>query len=274
MAELEQLQLRLGSAGIEPVSAAPGLAPGLGTSGEMLSDSLAGILGQELEREENQPDGGATGPPTVATTRPPSRESSPTFISGGNARGQRGELRQPPARQNLGWRVLPAAVALGGVVAAVTWLLLPSRVVVHRTVPTPALIAAAAVGSLPERSPVPSSPQVKPTVSWSVDTLPSGARVVRADTHEVLGITPWRSEPAKRIGSLVVRLGHPGFADKEVRLDYSQSRNQTERKSQLPGTQARPPGHRGTGEKKNPPADPPSLESSYAYPKPPFEFIE
>lgn len=307
LAELEQFQRRLGPAQAQMTSEARAPAPYFGIASENLSDSLAGILGQEIEEEGNLQDGDGVSlsamacEPTVApgpgapaaphstpaggaeqseqlvamATQPSAKELSPTFVSAGYSLGGRGERWQPPSRHNVHWSFIPAAMVVGGIAAAAAWWLVLARVDSPRTRLAPALSsAAAAVGSPGERAPALSSPVAKPTVSWSLDSLPSGAQVLRAGTKEVLGLTPWRTEPSQAIGSLVVQLRYPGFAAKEVRLDYSQSHNQTERLIHLPGSHARTPGPRGAGDSQNPPADPPNLNRLDAPAKPQFEFVD
>ncbi len=301
MAELEQFQSRQGSASAQMASeVALVSAAYFGISHEDLSDSLVGILGQELEDEGNSsyesgvslsamaceqtaapalkapaaspsiPAGEAAQPLTTETQASP-RELSPTFVSAGYTLGGRGERWQPPARP---WSLISAAVVVGGIAAAAVWLLLPARAVLSRTAPDPTPSALMTERSLPARPSALPPQEAEPTVSWLLNTLPSGAKVLRADTQEVLGITPWRSQPARAIGSLVVLLRYPGFADKPVRLDYAQSSNQTERLLHLTGTQARPLGRPSARDRQRPPVDPPNSKKPDAPATLPFEFVD
>lgn len=57
------------------------------------------------------------------------------------------------------------------------------------------------------------------TVHWNLQSRPSGAQIVRAETGEVLGITPWDTIQPAAQGTLKLVLRAPGYADTLVLLD-------------------------------------------------------
>lgn len=64
------------------------------------------------------------------------------------------------------------------------------------------------------------------TVVWEVDSDPPGAALVRADSNEVLGVTPWRRSEPRTAGTLRVNLRLSGYRDTTVILNSSQSTRQ------------------------------------------------
>jgi serine/threonine-protein kinase len=66
----------------------------------------------------------------------------------------------------------------------------------------------------------------RPEVNWFVDSEPEGAAVVRADTGEVLGTTPWSHVEAEHGGILRVYLQRTGYRDTTVILNYNEPTHQ------------------------------------------------
>ena len=58
-----------------------------------------------------------------------------------------------------------------------------------------------------------------PTVRWVVHSQPPGAEVVRKETGEVLGRTPWSERRAALLGARVLVLRLPGYHPQEIALD-------------------------------------------------------
>jgi serine/threonine-protein kinase len=81
------------------------------------------------------------------------------------------------------------------------------------------------------------------TVHWTIETKPTGASVVRADTGEILGTTPFSMDSSKQNGELEVRLLHPGFAEQRLRLDSKKSMSQEVRLRRAPRSFASPERH-------------------------------
>jgi serine/threonine-protein kinase len=78
-------------------------------------------------------------------------------------------------------------------------------------------VVAARVAEAPKPQPAP--------VSLTVNSVPAGARVVRSDTGETLGVTPWVAQLPASAGSLGVRVELAGYVPSEyqLRLDASSS---------------------------------------------------
>ncbi|TXH25209.1 MAG: serine/threonine protein kinase [Elusimicrobia bacterium] len=87
------------------------------------------------------------------------------------------------------------------------------------------LVAVSAVLLFSEAGGPPPSAS-RETVVWEVDSDPPGAAVVRADSNEVLGLTPWRRSEPRAAGSLRVNLRLAGYQDTTVILNGSQSTRQ------------------------------------------------
>ncbi len=114
---------------------------------------------------------------------------------------------------------LKAAVGLLAVVvgaAVTTWALRPAPAV---TAPPP--LAAPAPAAVVVAPPPP--PPAETEVTLAIDTHPAGAKVVRIDTGEVLGVAPFEKKLA-RADLLPVRIELPGYVslERELRLDQSQ----------------------------------------------------
>lgn len=146
------------------------------------------------------------------------------------------EKRLTPRTSGFRWDLGLGILIGGGIVLAATRGLLPPPSAMS-PVPRPVFAAAPAAapiappmlpkdpGSLagpPSNKGTPIAPLAQPTVSWEINTLPSGARVLRADTGEQLGTTPWMLNPGKAAGALSVRLAYPGYGEKLLLLDYAQ----------------------------------------------------
>lgn len=250
VAELEGQQAAQGAFGslrrhddsADPLSAA------LGMGGDPLSESLADLLGREIEKEDSL---GSADP------------------AGGSDAG-----RLVPGHAGAR-RWLPAAVLGGVIVLAVSAGIRLRFVGPHLNPPVPVAESGVTLPKAKPAAPDPAATQEK--VSWRVDTQPSGAQVVRIDTGQDLGSTPWHSEQAKRDGSLIVRLQLAGYADKELRLDGAHSSAHRESLTPLvrplpasavarPGTRARPLAPL--------PSTPSSEKASDVATKPVFEVID
>ena len=59
-------------------------------------------------------------------------------------------------------------------------------------------------------------PAVTDLVHFVLTTEPPGAQVIRTDTEEQLGQTPWRGEAARGAGTLVVRIQLPNYESKLI----------------------------------------------------------
>ncbi|WP_043433310.1 serine/threonine-protein kinase [Cystobacter fuscus] len=115
-------------------------------------------------------------------------------------------LRMP---RRAGWAALVGVLALAGV----------GLVLVRGGEPaasTPgAVVAEPLVAEAPKPQPVP--------VSLTVNSVPAGARVVRADTGETLGVTPWVAQMPSSASSLGVRVELAGYVPSEHQLPLDAS---------------------------------------------------
>jgi eukaryotic-like serine/threonine-protein kinase len=117
---------------------------------------------------------------------------------------------QPPPRRRRGGTLLTACALLLGLLA-VGFTVLRDR----RPAPVPQAVALVAPGvkvpPAPTPGAVPEAADVPPAMlSLQVRTQPSGAKVERADTGEVLGTTPLLTEVPEADGKLLLRLSAPG----------------------------------------------------------------
>lgn len=67
------------------------------------------------------------------------------------------------------------------------------------------------------------APSAAPLATWSVQTHPAGASVIRKSDGAVLGATPWKTDAPRTEGSSTVLLRRAGYADYEVTLAYGTS---------------------------------------------------
>ena len=240
-----------------------GLEPG------RLSGSLADLLGPELEAERDVEswslDPAET--PEVPVPSPPIHDRPTALQTDVLARAKTFELASPtalsppqkpppevasaPAEQPAAaaasdgpqpvappkgrrrWPTLLAALCLVAGLGALSFRQQASQLTRVAPPQPPAPLLSAPTQTAPAR-PTSPPPPARALVSWFVDTIPSGARIVRADTQTLLGMTPWRSEQPQGEGSLLLRLQHPGYAEKEIRLAYQRSSQQTEALTPLP----------------------------------------
>jgi serine/threonine-protein kinase len=308
VAVIEQLQAQQNASGKPRAgNVSTPLAPSLGLVGGALSDSLAGMLGREIEEEEEEAAGSdpcATTellrdrPPAPPQARPPSGTMNVIVAAEATQRASQKEPavalqtipsgRRPPSdfdegRQPSGRRrgrarwILALAAALtggGGVLLAMglppTYLRGVSE---ERRAPQRTVQREVAESS----PPTPPGATAPATVSWSISTQPSGARVVRADTNDLLGLTPWHAEPPRQEGTLTVRLLRSGYAEKEIRLDYQQSCQQQQALTPLPQSRRPSPEAQRTprAQKLAPPPTSPLHEKAPDAPtRPVFEVID
>ncbi len=54
---------------------------------------------------------------------------------------------------------------------------------------------------------------------WTILTIPPGAQVIRVETGERLGVTPWHGTPSRSTGEVVVRLQLEGYQSRLISLD-------------------------------------------------------
>ena len=89
------------------------------------------------------------------------------------------------------------------------------------------LAAAGVFGTRALQKPVVTTPVAK-MVRFSVDSEPSGAKVIRAADKQELGKTPWTLSQLAASGHLIVILRLDGYADKVVSIDQSENANHSE----------------------------------------------
>jgi eukaryotic-like serine/threonine-protein kinase len=63
------------------------------------------------------------------------------------------------------------------------------------------------------------APPLLPPARWTITSLPDGASIVRADTGERLGETPWHREQPRAHGVVKMRVALPGYRPRELTLD-------------------------------------------------------
>lgn len=74
-------------------------------------------------------------------------------------------------------------------------------------------------------------------VHFVLTTEPTGAQVIRTDTEELLGQTPWRGESARGAGTLVVRIQLPNYESKLIPFSRTKDSEQHEvLRAMLPAT--------------------------------------
>ncbi|MFO0579036.1 MAG: hypothetical protein U1A78_33960 [Polyangia bacterium] len=78
----------------------------------------------------------------------------------------------------------------------------------------------AAIPTLPSPPPVAATavPPAAARVRWTLTTEPPGAQVIRVDTEEMLGVTPWRGEFEQGIGAVVVRVQRMNYQSRIIPL--------------------------------------------------------
>lgn len=115
------------------------------------------------------------------------------------------------------FRGLVAAIAALGLLGLALAMLIsyPAKV--------PSIASKGATSPSTLATPTPTAPpQAAATVHWTLVTEPPGAQVIRVDTEEVLGITPWQSESPRGIGALVVRVQLRNYESRIIPLYRSQ----------------------------------------------------
>ena len=80
--------------------------------------------------------------------------------------------------------------------------------------------ASPAAPASPSPAPVaaPAPPPAAASVHWTLTTEPPGAQVIRVDTEEMLGVTPWRGEFVRGIGAMVVRIQQMNYQSRIIPL--------------------------------------------------------
>jgi len=120
------------------------------------------------------------------------------------------ELRARTRSARRAWApiavALAAAAAIGG-----AWML--SRHPSTATLPPP---PPPTTSTAPKTTSAPIAP---PPARWTITSLPDGASIVRVDTGERLGETPWHREQPRADGVMKVRLALPGYRARELTLD-------------------------------------------------------
>jgi hypothetical protein len=123
----------------------------------------------------------------------------------------------PPSRR-WGWMVAGAALAVG--LGAGGWVYLDR-------IGLPPPPAAAAPLPIAQASPPPPPAPARPTpVSLSVHSNPAGARVTRADTGELLGVTPLEAELAPSDALIRLKVELAGYEPIERELVLKKDRDE------------------------------------------------
>ncbi len=113
-----------------------------------------------------------------------------------------------------------AAVALGG--TAGLWQIQKQRV---RPVALPAAVERVPI-TTPAAAPLPqaltqvAASAAAAAVSWTVRTVPAGAKVVRTADQVQLGTTPWQQSVPRGEGNVEVSVELPGFSPQQATLAY------------------------------------------------------
>lgn len=285
LAAIEQLQ----AGPLEPLPSAESQAPQLssfGLSDRAISDSLANLLGPEIEDEE------AVDPEDQPSPSRTDSEAATVVLAEHKAESVNALQTQPASRPapssvrdsrstrsggGMRWRLAVFAALAAGGIALLSSRILSSPASAPRGAPRIANSTAVQVLAPNAVAPQPAVDVASPTVSWSIDSDPSGAHVLRGDTNEDLGVTPWHAEHPRRDGSLVVRLRHPDYVGQELRLDYRQSSQQRVSLIQMPRPIPFPPEPRRTQHPQRlalPTASPSQKKAPNVPTKPVFEVIE
>lgn len=177
--------------------------PDLGTCAPTVSQQMVELIGQMLAK--------------LPSTRPTMRAVEERLagieqrLLAGTAVSTRSRRQRG---QRLRWSALGLAVlglALGGVrVARLRPPVQPSR----PRLAAPTSLAAAV--SPPASAAPPGAPA--PAVSWTIRTVPAGARIVRAADQVLVGTTPWQDRAAQGEGDLEVAVELPGFRPQRLLL--------------------------------------------------------
>ncbi len=96
---------------------------------------------------------------------------------------------------------------LGGLLVLVLACVVTYLGVLRRVPYTPIPVAAPVVNAPPR------------VIKWVVQSVPSGAEVLRAD-GQIMGSTPWEFSRSADAGETTIRLHHPGFHDKTMVLNH------------------------------------------------------
>ncbi len=169
-----------------------------------------------------------------------------------------GHLRPPSPGASR--RVIIGSSALAAVLAVGVFAMVHrSSVAPPAAVPKPVQRTDSAAGAEPTTrpsSPPPAPAQAPARVHWEVSSTPQGALVISAESHDVLGVTPWRHERAAAQGPFQIVLRLPSFHDTPVTLDRGRDSVIQLVLSPVAGTPARPgrPAARGKGTKSAPPS--------------------
>jgi serine/threonine-protein kinase len=86
----------------------------------------------------------------------------------------------------------------------------------HTTTAPPPPLPPPPTNAAPTMSAPPPAP---PPARWTITSLPDGASIVRIDTGERLGETPWHREQPRADGVVNVRVALPGYRARELTLD-------------------------------------------------------
>ncbi len=132
-------------------------------------------------------------------------------------------------RRPLKWGI--AATLAMAALAVATWQLLPRFMPHAPTAAAAAPVASGPVAAAPAVEPPPATPtpapQVPPQavaqVEASFESFPKGARVVRMDTDEILGITPFTLKLPRSERLLVVEVRKDGFQREALNVQLEKS---------------------------------------------------
>jgi hypothetical protein len=122
------------------------------------------------------------------------------------------------------WLAATAVLSLLGLV--LWWVLTPRKPLAHRPVEVGTQGPKSAASATVDK-PTP-QPAVTDLVHFVLTTEPAGAQVIRTDTEELLGQTPWRGESARGAGTLVVRIQLPNYESKLIPFSRTKDSEQHE----------------------------------------------
>lgn len=87
----------------------------------------------------------------------------------------------------------------------------------------------------------PPDPGKKATASWSIESEPQGAQVVRVSDGKLLGTTPWKGTQPEGDEPVAVRLRLAGYLDKVLTLKPGSDASYSQVLRPQPGKKVRPP---------------------------------
>jgi serine/threonine-protein kinase len=168
-------------------------------------------------------------------------ESSPDGVRMGTLASANGQAAAAARRS----RVVPIAVVatalclLGGGAAVALWRGKKDVPAVEQ--PANNETARLPQDKEPQQVVTPPETGKKASATWSIETEPAGAQVVRVSDGKILGTTPWQGSQPEGDAPVAVRLRLAGYLDKVLTLKPGSDASYSQALRPQPGKKLRPP---------------------------------